>query len=88
MLVRHYLNVESSPTEHAIDRLHRSGWHLSVTRFTDTGGRTVWEIAGRLGDNQFTVVASARNEAWHKAALAAASYGMLHSGQRSATGRV
>jgi hypothetical protein len=87
MIVPGHFDVEATSTEDAIAQLHRSGWHLSVTAFTDIGGRTVWEIAGRLGKNQLRVEGSTRDEAWHKAALAAASCRMLRGWRRPPTGR-
>jgi hypothetical protein len=56
-------------------RLLRSGWHLRVMVFTDSSGRTVWEISGDLGEHQIKVEGATRDEVWHKATLAAASCG-------------
>jgi hypothetical protein len=62
--------------EESIDRLHRSGWHLGVSVFTDSSGRTVWQVDGSQGENRIQVQGASRGEAWHRAVEAAAA-GML-----------
>jgi hypothetical protein len=63
--------------EESSTRLLRSGWRLRVMVFTDSSGRTVWEISGRLGENQIKAEGASRCEAWHEAAVSAAACGML-----------
>jgi hypothetical protein len=45
--------------------------------FTDSSGRTTWEISGTLGEHQIKVEGATRDEVWYKAALSAAACGML-----------
>jgi hypothetical protein len=47
-----------------------------VSVFTDSSGCTVWEIAGRRGGNLIQVEGGTRADAWHRAAVAAATGGI------------
>jgi hypothetical protein len=66
--------------EESIDRLHRSGWHLGVSVFTDSSGRTVWQVDGSRGEDRIQGQGASRGEAWHRAVEAAAACGMLADG--------
>jgi hypothetical protein len=63
--------------EESIDRLHRSGWHLGVSVFTDSSGRTVWQVDGSRGENRIQGQGASRGEASRRAVEAAAALGML-----------
>ena len=86
MLVPCDAEVAYLAAEDSIACLHRSGWHLSVMVYTDGFGQTLWEIAGRQGENRIKVEAESRREVWHKAVLAAASCGMLQGWPKPSRG--
>jgi hypothetical protein len=58
-------------------RLHRAGWSVGDFATLDAGGREVWRVSGRNGENVIEATGANQAEAWHRACRQAESLGML-----------
>jgi hypothetical protein len=63
-------------SDDSLIRLHRSGWTIGDTTFSDGDG-LVWLITGLNGENCIRAEGATQAEAWHKAVEQAAAVGML-----------
>jgi hypothetical protein len=73
--------------DESLARLRRSGWSCGEAAFTDSSGRTVWQVDGWNGENVIAGRGDTPSEAWHRACEAAAAVGMLADWPRPQSGR-
>ena len=72
--------MDTNPTvDESRRRLHRAGWTVGECAVLGAGGREVWRVSRRNGENFIEAAGATQAEAWHRACQQAESPGLLGS---------